>query len=796
MPKLRVFRLALGLMLWWMLPPVWSGYARAQTPAGLASPGEPALITVREFMDHARSWGEATRVKLRGVVTHSTSDKTFFIQESGAGTYVFHRPETALAPGDLVEVIGNPSLGGIVPTLQNCSVKVVGRAPVPDPIRLSAREMGATTNDMKLATLRGWLEPQRLANGRNLILRTDNNDTFVVEAEALPDIEPLNQIPPGCLLDATGIVTHRTGPDKKSAGVRLLIRSANDLVILKGPPFWTGKRLGEVAAGSALALVLATAWIVMLRREVRKQTALISQRLEREAALRASEDRFLKVFNAAPDPMLIVRGADERILDINPAFERVTGHSRAEALGRSSSELGLCADDEFRREAVARFREGKPVVNLQLQGRRKTGEPLLVLLSMEWIELNGEKCWLSVVRDITEQRQAEEQQRRLEAMLLHSQKLEALGTLAGGIAHDFNNILAAILSNADLARASDGKTREHLDEIQSSAMRGRGLVNQILVFSRQQRQERQRVRLDSTVAEAARLLRAVTPGSIRIETRVSPNCPAVLADAGAILQVIVNLGTNGCHAMENRPGTLGIQLEPATVDAAFAARHPKLAPGEYLRLTVSDEGEGMDAETIRKIFDPFFTTKAPGRGTGLGLAITQSTVIEHCGVILVESTLGAGSVFSVYLPALPATSSTTSEPARPRAPEAPKGTGEKILLVDDDPALGTAMKKILEKLGYQVTATNDPFDALKRLESTPTPCQLLLTDLNMPGMSGLELIRQLRQTNTSLPIILLSGYITEDQRASILEDPAAQVLQKPATQAELTQAIRQALTPA
>jgi PAS domain S-box-containing protein len=759
--------------------------------------GKPISTTVRGFIVNAAAWGETNQVRLRGVVTLSTSDGTFFIQDGEAGVYVFHRPEKRFEAGELVEVTGNASLGGVVPTLQNCAATPLGRAPVPEAVLLNSAQAANPTNLMKLARMQGQLQKHRLGGGRSLVLQPENAEpVFEVDGEALTDLEPLDRIASGSLLEATGVVVSKLGPNGKIASIRLLIRSPEDVVILKGPPFWTSRRVGEAAAAAVVALGLAAAWIGILRREVRRQTVMISQRLEKEAALRASEDRFLKVFRTTPDILLIVRDADEKIVDVNPAFERMSGYSKDEAIGKTTGELGLYVHEQARTEIIAQFREGKPIANVQVQAQGKAGNPLWLLASMEWIEWNGARCWLSAAHNITEQKEAEEQQRQHESARHQSQKMEALGTMAGGIAHDFNNMLAVILGNAELVcegpEIRSPETQLMLEEIRSAALRGKNLVQQIQAFSRKQEQHRkQTMRLDSTVEECARLLRAITPASIQIETKIQPDCPAVLVDPDAILQVVINLGTNGCHAMENRPGKLSIGLEAFKADEALAKQEPGFSPGDYVRLTVSDQGEGMEPQMLRRIFDPFFTTKAPGKGTGLGLAITHSIVTSHQGIVRVESARGVGSKFHVYLPA--AKEARGGDERVALSTPIARGKGESILVVDDELEVLAATKRILEQIGYQVTALLNPLQAIDLIESKPEQFRTVVSDLNMPTMSGLDMIAQIRRTRRDLPVILLSGFITDEHRKQSAMDPALRFLDKPARIADLANTMRLSL---
>ena len=275
--------------------------------------------------------------------------------------------------------------------------------------------------------------------------------------------------------------------------------------------------------------------------------------------------------------------------------------------------------------------------------------------------------------------------------------------LAGGIAHDFNKILSAILGNLYLARleaADQPAVLEPLDNIAQAAKRAGDLVNQILTFSRQNKQEREPVKLNHVVLEALKLLRASVPATIRIQTELTQT-PTVLANATAIHQVIMNLGTNAWHAMRDQPGTLKVEIGVIEADVDFAGAHPGLHPGRYVRLSVSDTGHGMDAATVERIFDPFFTTKPVGEGTGLGLAVVLGIMQSHDGAITVYSEPGHGTTFHLYFPVF----ETEAAPVESGAQAIPRGRGEHILFVDDEAALVNVGKKMLERLGYQVTMT-------------------------------------------------------------------------------------------
>lgn len=383
--------------------------------------------------------------------------------------------------------------------------------------------------------------------------------------------------------------------------------------------------------------------------------------------------------------------------------------------------------------------------------------------------------------------------RHLEAQLLQSQKMEAIGHLSGGIAHDFNNILGAIIGNAQLAQmdlAAGHPVAECLAQIVKGSQRATRLVRQILTFARQNPQEMERVNLGPVIEESVRLLKATIPATVTVTLNLAEHLPEVVADETQIQQIILNLGTNAWHAMEDRIGRLDLAVATVEAGPELLARLPELRPGRHLRLRVSDNGHGMAAEVLSRIFDPFFTTKEPGKGTGLGLSVVHGIVRSHGGLITVESTVGTGTVFDVYLPAAEPVS--TPPPAAPANPvtEAVTAAGRHILVVDDEIPLLRVTTRALERLGHRVTACADARAALDAFPRLAADLQLVLTDLNMPGPSGLDLARELRRLRPGLPVLLASGFITDSLRNDAREAGVAGILRKPLGLEELGHAIR------
>lgn len=387
--------------------------------------------------------------------------------------------------------------------------------------------------------------------------------------------------------------------------------------------------------------------------------------------------------------------------------------------------------------------------------------------------------------DITAMKDAQSEQKALEARLSQSQKMQALGTLAGGVAHDFNNILTAILGNADLARedlTADAPAHESLSEISTAARRGRELVRQILTFSRQQPLARARVPLAAVVVESCALLRAALPPQVQLVQTIAPSLPEVSGDTTQLQQVLVNLGTNALHALPARGGSIEIALDSVPVSAAPFARLPaalgqacREAGEPALRLRVIDDGCGMDESVQHRMFEPFFTTKPVGQGTGLGLSVVLGIVEAHGGHIEVCTTPQSGTTITLWLPPLPADEATGEDkPVTMRAvenlqprptPPAPSEAVPHILYLDDDDTLVFLVRRLLERRGYRVTALSIQAEALAALRERPGEFALLLTDYNMPGMSGLEVAREALAIDPRLPVAVASGYITDELQA-------------------------------
>jgi signal transduction histidine kinase len=392
-----------------------------------------------------------------------------------------------------------------------------------------------------------------------------------------------------------------------------------------------------------------------------------------------------------------------------------------------------------------------------------------------------------------ERKRAEAEREALEAQLRQSQRMEAIGTLAGGIAHNFNNILGAILGYAEMALAAlpaDSRPRRYMQQVMIAGQRGKGVVDQILAFSRRGGHERRPTRMQPLVAEAIDLLRASLPATLAIQLNLAAEDAAVLGDPAQLQQVVVNLATNAAQAMQGR-GTLAIALDTPELAKDRALSHGTLAAGRYVRLTISDAGQGMDDATLERIFEPFFTTKTADSGTGLGLSTVHGIVADHGGAINVKSRPGEGSVFQVYLPRTEALALGGDQPGMP----APVGRGETVLLVDDETPLVLLGEEMLAALGYEPVGFDSSSRALAAVRSDPGRFDLVLTDEVMPGMTGTELAAALHRIRPELPIILMTGHGGRARLHRLRAAGICDVLNKPLLSRDIAESLARHLHP-
>ncbi|SMC59401.1 His Kinase A (phospho-acceptor) domain-containing protein [Desulfocicer vacuolatum DSM 3385] len=420
-----------------------------------------------------------------------------------------------------------------------------------------------------------------------------------------------------------------------------------------------------------------------------------------------------------------------------------------------------------------------------LERSRKTGEELKKTARQLNRQIQAHRGTIATLKEM------EKERIKYETRIQQMQKMEAIGSLAGGIAHDFNNILSPMIGYSEMIKeelVDKPELQSNLDEVLKASVRAKNLVAQILSFSRQESEIRQPVAVQKVARECLNLLRSTIPRTIHIESIIDTQCDKVFGDPTKLHQVMMNLGINAYHAMELTGGTLWVIFEESLVEEGFCPT-PDLPPGRYGLLVFRDTGEGMDKQILEKIFDPHFTTKSRGKGSGLGLSVVKSIIEEFKGNIRVQSQKGVGTEFCIYFPLM---SGEQQIQFVPEEIPIPRGN-EHILLVDDEKSVACMAHQMLERLGYHVTMTTAGDDALQIFSRTPSDFDLLITDMTMPQMTGVELLSRARAIRQSLPVILCSGFSDQVNTEKARKLKFNAYLDKPFSLRKIGETIREVL---
>ncbi len=505
---------------------------------------------------------------------------------------------------------------------------------------------------------------------------------------------------------------------------------------------------------------------------------------DRTDDLAVSEARFRSFFNDSPIGLYRADPSGEFQM-VNPAMLALLGFASLEEMCGSPIYAVARKQDAGRAQFLAELARAEKIVSRDTTWTRQDLTPVHVRESARaFRDATGKILHIDgTVEDVSERRALEER-------YLQAQKVQAIGQLAGGVAHDFNNILTAINGYSDLllTEALNPFAVRSVKEIRSASARAANLTQQLLAFSRKQRLEPRVLRLDAVVNEMGHMLQRLVGEHIRVRTVSTPALPAVRADPGQLQQVLMNLVVNARDAMP-RGGQLTLETSNVTLDAAYARSHADVAPGNYVLLAVSDTGGGMTPEVKTRIFEPFFTTKAPGHGTGLGLATCHGIVKQSGGHITVYSEIDRGTTFKVYLPAIEASAETAAAPAR--AIDI-RGHGEKVLLVEDEPAVRELGEHVLKAIGYHVVTATNGVEALQRFSEHPD-VQIIVTDVVMPDMGGAELAQRARARSPQVRVLFTSGYTFDALGQADLTGPNVAFLSKPYGTEQLGASVRNLL---
>jgi len=519
----------------------------------------------------------------------------------------------------------------------------------------------------------------------------------------------------------------------------------------------------------------------------------VTERKRVEKALRNTRDYLDKLFNYANAPIIVWDTAG-KITRFNHAFERMTGLSADEVIGQEPS---ILFPESSRDESLGKIQNilrDEYWESVEIPILRKDGDVRTALWNSANIyDEDGVMVIATIAQgqDITERKMAEKEKEKLEAELRQAQKMEAIGTLAGGIAHDFNNILAIILGNTELALEDVpvwNPAQHRLKEVRTACLRAKDLVKQILYFARKSQLEIKPVEIGPMVKETVKLIRASIPTTIEIRQDISAESIVVTGDPIQLHQVLMNLCVNAAQAMGEAEGILTVSVTNIDLDQDAVKEYGEPPPGGYVKITISDTGCGIEPDIRDRIFDPYFTTKGLREGTGMGLAAALGIVKSCGGAISVQSEAGKGATFQVVLPRSDGQVTTATEIFQ----DAPTGN-ERILFIDDEPAIANLGKQMLERLGYEVVARTSSIEAMELFKAQPDGFDLVITDMTMPHMTGYELAKKLMEVRADIPVILCTGYSPKISEEKAKDRGIRAFAMKPLVKKDLGNTVRKVL---
>ncbi|RME96660.1 MAG: PAS domain S-box protein [Verrucomicrobia bacterium] len=751
-----------------------------------AAPRHP----ISRLLTHASGAGTDELVRVRGVVTAVLPDGWMAVQDPSGGLLVKWPGPPEVPVGRRVEILGFPAMGGFSPTLEEPRLRLLEPEPLPKPEPATVDVLQRGLLDARRVTLQARLLENHAVEARPHLVLEQGAAVFRLELGHGIDPANLARVRRGSRLEVTGVCQVLTDDWNEPRGFRLLLGRAEDLKVLAGPPLLSADQIQWAAGILGGGILLALAWVWLLRRKVEQQTRLIRRQFQTQLELR---QRLAALFETAGDPMFLLDN-DGRITEANRAAAECFGRPLETLRGTPLADWFAPGDRPKLAETLQAIAQGQVPGPIELETTApEGGTPRRLEVNLRPLTVDGRpEGFQCIGRDLTARRQ-------LQARLAQVQRMQAVAQLAGGVAHDFNNLLAGILAHTEMAlETTDAPLppglEPHLREIQHAARRCSELTSQLLAFARKQPVQPRRLQLNAAVAEILQHLRPLLGGDVELTWLPGNELPEVRLDPNQIRQLLTELILNARDATEG-VGRITVRTEAVTLTQPLAA-HPKAAPGVYLRLSVSDNGRGMDTETLQRVFDPFYTTKEPDQGSGLGLATVAGIAEQNGGWAEAESQPGQGSTFHVYFPAADrAASLSGSRSEKPKAepppsPETRPGeqtppaagalplAGRTILLVDDEPAVLKPAAIALRRQGCEVLTASRPEDALRLAAQHAGPIDLLVTDVVMPQMNGRDLADRLRADRPDLRVLYMSGY-TRDVLPEVAGEGDVPFLAKP-----------------
>ncbi len=732
-------------------------------PDPFTLPTQPTVNALSFF--NARKFGH--RIKVAGVVTATGLGGVVYLQDSAGGLRIHTRDPSPLATGERIEVAGFPRVDAVTPLLEESVIRRLGRGVEPAAILIHSTNMLREESDSRLVALEGELvETVPRGDHVELVLHT-GTEFFTARLAGTNATRELKRFEPRSILTVSGVCSLEVDKEHRPTSLSLILRSPRDIQTLRSAPWWT--------VGRAFSLLAVTAF------------ALLAWRLRGFKNESRLKEQFQHVFASSPLATTLHSTSDGRIMDVNAEFLSLLQFTRDEVIGRTSLDLGIWCDSEARTRLLTLMKQGVDVRDFEVRFRGKNGQEHDISLSTQFVQLPTGILAMMQAADITSRKRAEE----LEQQANRAQRLQSIGTLAGGIAHDLNNALAPITMAGGLLHELFPGESEILDTIQSSAQRAAGMVRQLLTFAKGAEGVDISINPHQLITEMEKIIKATFPKTIQLRTRIQPHLPKLRGDPTQLHQVLLNLCVNARDAMPDG-GTLTLEAVTELVNASSATNaHVGTARfGQYVMFRVTDTGTGIPQEILDRVFDPFFTTKGPSKGTGLGLSTVLGIVRGHGGFIQLDTQPGSGTTFAV---SLPIDETSREELAAPPAVSAYQGSGECILYVDDEEAQRDVATAILRQLNFNPLTASDGRDGLRMIGLHAAELRVVITDVEMPEMNGLAFARALREILPDIPLLAISGSLSDSQAAEFLSLGACMTIEKPFTNAILAEALSDAL---
>lgn len=517
-----------------------------------------------------------------------------------------------------------------------------------------------------------------------------------------------------------------------------------------------------------------------------------TEKHQAEKALAQTEKTYLELFNAMQDGLIVIDQQGD-LVDMNRTICEQFGYAKEELL-ENSCEL-LIKDSNCRRHILAPSNSGVSMSQFPMRfpAVRKDGSVFTIEVDSKEVELKGVKYILAIIHDISDIMKSEQERKKLETQMFRLQRIEAIGTLAGGIAHDFNNILSPILGYTEMAMEElpqNHEIREYLEPVFDAGIRAKELIKQILTFSRDTDHEFSAVKIQPIIKEVIKLSRATIPTTIEIEQSITDACGLIMADPVQVHQILMNLFTNAYHAMSENGGRLKISLKEVKFSEEDL-QDKELIPGAYAELSISDTGTGMSSEIMEHVFDPYFSTKEKDKGTGLGLSVVHGIVKNYGGKISVYSELGIGTVFKIYLPIV---SDKEINIRKETLADLKTQNHERILIVDDEESIVKLLKNIISSLGYQVTVFSNSAEALKEVIKNHSSYDIILTDMTMPEVTGLDIAKNVKSLSPDVKVVLCTGFSDQLQGKNLDDLPIDGLIMKPLIRLDLAKMLKNVLS--